>query len=699
MIGTTLGHYNILSSLGAGGMGEVFVAEDTKLGRRVALKVMSERLAGDVERRRRFETEARAIAALNHPGIVTVYSVEEVDGVHFLTMELVEGQTADNLITAGGLAFDRLCELAITLADAVGAAHERGVTHRDLKPANIMVTRGGGVKILDFGVAKLCADGIHERRSEGGRSAFRSDEGSRASAGDSETLTAVLTRQGDVVGTIPYMSPEQLQGLPVDHRADIFSLGVVLYELAAGSHPFPGTSIVVLASAILRDDPPPLRDINPEVSERFARLVRRCLEKDPDRRWQSAVDLRNQLEELAEGEPEPAASPPSIGVLPFADMSAEKDQDWFCEGIAEEITNALARIDDLRVASRMSAFQFKGAGGDSRAIGRKLGVNALLEGSVRKAGDRLRINVQLVKVADGYRLWSERFDRKLEDVFTIQDEIAQQVVDAFQLTLAPSQQSCAEKPSAERLEAYEYYLRGMQFVHRTGKTGCTIAREMYERAIDIDPTFAPACAWLATTHATLYTYFDADPVHLERARELSSKALQLDAALPDAYVSRGMALSLSGSYDDAEQAFEIAIGLDSKSWAAPYYFARLCWSRGELERAAELFQRAAEIQPDDFQAPALLSNVLEALHRPAEAVEAARRASANVERRLETTPDDLRALYLGASCLTWLGEKRRGLEMIRRARISAPRDPAPLYNAACVYRYAGEIESAAECWK
>jgi non-specific serine/threonine protein kinase len=677
MIGKTLGHYRVLSALGAGGMGEVYVAEDTKLRRRVALKILPRRLADDRDRQRRFQTEAQAIAALNHPGIVTVHSVEEAEGIHFLTMELVEGRTLDAVVTEGGLELDRLVALAGLLSDAIGAAHVRGITHRDLKPANVMLTAGGGIKVLDFGLAKLRED--NRRGSE------------------SMIATAAMTRDGEVIGTLPYMSPEQVRGETVDHRSDIFSLGVILYELAAGSHPFASATLADMTSAILRDDPPPLTDFNPDLPEGFARVVRRCLEKDPDRRWQSALDVRNEIEELAKGEPASAEGPPSIAVLPFADMSAEKDQDWFCEGIAEEITNALAKIEGLRVASRTSAFQFRGAGGDCREIGRRLGVRTLLEGSVRKAGDRLRIGVQLVKAADGYRLWSERYDRQLEDIFAIQDEIARRVVDELELALTPRQQRALRTHGPESIEAYEYYLRGLQFIHRLGKTGCTIAREMFERAIEVDPSFATAYAWLATTHTTLFSYYDSDPAHLERACELSLAALRLDAGLADAHVARGLALSLSGVHGEAEQAFEVAVRLDPRSWAAHYYFARLCWARGDHERAAELFRRAAAIQPDDYQAPALLSNVLDKLGRRPEAQEACRTAVAMSDRRLQTNPDDVRALYLGAAARARLGETRRALAQAERAQMIDPGDPAVLYNLACLYAYLGERDRSTEC--
>ena len=398
--GTRLGPYEILSALGAGGMGEVYRARDTRLGRDVAIKALPLHMAHDPDARARFEREAHAVAALNHPHIVTIFSTEEADGVRFLTMELVEGRTLDQMIPRGGVSLAQFFDIAIALADALAAAHRKHLTHRDLKPANVMVSDDGRVKVLDFGLARLAEPGRLDER---------------------ETVVP-LTKAGTILGTIPYMSPEQIEGKPLDPRTDIFSLGIVLYEMAAGDRPFGGASSPALMSAILKDRPTPVSERRFDFPAGVSQLIDRCLEKQPGDRIQSATEIlaevraqRRAWESGAERAVTPATDAGrSIAVLPFTDMSATKDQDWFCDGIAEEILNALAPLKGLRVAARTSAFSFKGRTDDLRMIGAKLNVTTVLAGSLRRAGDRLRITVQLSDVASGFQLWSEQYRPRAE---------------------------------------------------------------------------------------------------------------------------------------------------------------------------------------------------------------------------------------------------------------------------------------------
>ena len=448
--GTRLGAYEIVALLGAGGMGEVYRAHDPRLGRDVAIKVLPAAFSADPERLRRFEQEARAVAALSHANIVTIHSVEEADGNRFITMELVEGEPLSNLIQPGGLPPDRLVAVAIPLADALAAAHAKGITHRDLKPANIMVGPDCRVTVLDFGLAKL--------------------QVSAPGAGAATALpTADLTREGRIVGTVAYMSPEQAEGKPIDHRSDLFSLGVILYEMATGRRPFTGETSMSIMSSILRDTPPSITDLKGTLPRELGRIIRRALTKDAERRYQTAKDLRNELEDLKREiesrpvvpviPPRPAERVASIAVMPFTDMSAAKDQDWFCDGIAEEILNALTPLKGLRVAARTSAFSFKGKGDDLRTIGEKLSVTTVLEGSVRRAGDRVRITVQLGDVQNGFQLWSERFDRELKDIFDLQDEIAKAIAERLRVTFAGEKDRLVERATAN-VEAYQLYPEG-----------------------------------------------------------------------------------------------------------------------------------------------------------------------------------------------------------------------------------------------
>ena len=680
LLGRTVSHYRIEAKIGEGGMGEVYSAEDTQLGRRVALKVLPEEMAEKPSRLQRFRREAKAVAALNHPNIVTLYSVEEVDGRTFLTMELVQGEPLTALIRPGGQPLAQVLEVGFQLADALIAAHDRGITHRDLKPANVMLGADGRLKILDFGLAKL-----HEESSSGEESATRA-------------YTENLTQEGSMLGTMPYMSPEQVQGLPVDHRTDIFSLGVMLYELAAGERPFRGESPAQLISSILRDVPDEVGERRSDLPNHLSRVVRRCLEKDPARRFQTVRDLKIELEELQrEGGVPQEKGPPSVAVLPFLNMSPDPEQDYFCEGIAEDIINGLGRLDSLRVASRTSSFQFKGTAADVREIGRRLDVSAILEGSVRKSGNRLRITTQLVNVEDGYRLWSERYDRQLEDVFTIQDEISESIVKALEVTLSPKERRAMRNVATQNVEAYEYYLRGRKFFYQMNEKSFHYARQMYAKAIQLDPAFALAYAGIADCCSFLFMYAESSEANRREADFNSQRALDLDPDLAEAHASRGLALTIAKSYDEAERAFEEAIRRNAKLFEAYYFYARNCHAQGRFEMAVELFEKASELRPEDYQAPRLMTQALISMGASRERVEAAARNTLEiVESRIELNPDDARAYYFGATSLIELGQRERGLEWGRKALDIDPGDPLIAYNVACVFSTAGEHEEAVE---
>jgi len=709
MIGKTLSHYRILGHLGEGGMGAVYVAEDTKLGRKVALKMLREEMASDSERLERFRREAQAVAALNHPNIVTIYSIESAEtqlpatghqlpagtedagsrqleadsreggGVaHFLTMELVEGKGLDELVSGDGLSTERMLEIARPLVQALVAAHGRGITHRDLKPANIMVTGDGTVKVLDFGLAKLTAaadSDMHE-----------------------DLPTQALTQIGMVVGTIPYMSPEQVQGQPVDHRTDIFSLGVILYEMATGRRPFEGSTSAAVASAILRDAPESIGDTRPDLPGQLGRIISRCLEKEPELRYQTAADILTALSKVGEpsGDEQDGGSA-SIAVLPFANMSPDKEQDYFCEGLAEELINALVVIEDLRVASRTSAFRFKGSQQDIREIGRRLGVSTVLEGSVRKAGNHVRIGVQLVDVDNGYQLWSNRYDRELKDVFAIQDEIAQKIVEALQVTLSPQEQGKAEKAAPADVQAYDYYLKGRKYFYEFRAKSFELARQMFASAIVVDNDYARAHAGVADCCSFLYMYYDSDEKNLEEAQNSSRTAVEIDPDLAEAHASRGLALSLSEKYEEADTEFQKAIELNPKLYEAHYFYARALFAQGRHEEAAERYEEASKVNPDDYQALQFLSLTLTKLGRRAHAAVALRTSVDNAKKHIAFHPNDVRALYLGATGLVGLGEMDLAEEWVAKAVEIDPEDALVLYNVACVYTQLGEYEKALDC--
>ncbi len=493
-------------------MGEVYRATDTNLHRDVALKILPEVFARDADRLARFQREARAAAALNHPHIVTLYSVEEIGVVHFLTMELVDGQPLDCLIPEGGLPVERIVEIAGALADALAAAAEKGILHRDLKPANVMVTRDGRVKVLDFGLAKdlRLPEAIDATRAPAGR-----------------------TEVGVVLGTPAYMSPEQIAGRAVDHRSDIFSLGVVVYEMAVGRRPFQSNSTAETMSAILRDAPAPVASIRSDLPSSLQRVIASCLQKDPIARPATARDVRAAL----------AAAPPttharaeqSIAVLPFASLSTDPNDEFFADGVTEEILNALAHIAGLRVAGRRSAFSFKGRQEDLRTVGAKLNVATILEGTLRRAGNRLRITAQLIDAATGYQLWSERYDRVVEDVFALQDEIARTIADRLRLTLASPDGGDAVQPPTKDLGAYELYLKGRALLYRRGLS-ILQAIDCFKEAVARDSGYAQAWAGLADGYTTSgYSGFARAADVMPRALDAAQRALALDAGLAEAH--------------------------------------------------------------------------------------------------------------------------------------------------------------------
>jgi serine/threonine protein kinase/tetratricopeptide (TPR) repeat protein len=672
--GELLSHYRLIERVASGGMGVIWKAFDTVLERPVAIKVLPDDLARNRDRLARFEHEAKTLAALNHPGIVTIYSVESAGDVHFLTMEWVPGKTLDEIIQPDGLTLAAFLEIALPVADAVSAAQEEGITHRDLKPANVILSNSGRVKVLDCGRACSTAE--------------EPDDVS------SQATTRPLHRKDEIAGTLHYMAPETLRGARVDQRSDIFALGVLFYELATGQKPFRGESVAEITASILRDDPPPVTDVRSDWPETVDRIIRRCLDKDPDRRFQTPAALRLDLGELRDDEVPTEGGERSIAVLPFVDMSQEQDQAFFCDGIAEEVTNALSRIADLHVASRTFAFRFRAQTLDPREIGRRLGVKSLLAGSVRKAGTRLRITTELTDVARGYRLWSERFDREASDIFAIQDEIAESVVLALKVSLSPHERRAIRNVATRDAQAYEYYLRGRPLLYQHSRRGIESARQMFQRAIEIDPAYALAHAGIADCCSFVYLYVDRNPAQRDCALAATQKALQLDPGLAQVHVSHGVAEGLFDRSAEAIAAYERALELEPRSYDAHFFYARESIMRGEFEKAASLLERACEIRPDDYQSPAILGQVYSNLGRDREAGVARRRCVKNADEQLSLTPDDVRALYLSANAQVELGEVERGLERAKRAAKIEPNDCMLLYNVGCILSIAGQVEEA-----
>jgi serine/threonine protein kinase/tetratricopeptide (TPR) repeat protein len=666
MIGRKLGHYKIVEELGGGGMGVVYRAEDTKLGRDVALKVLTEdRPLSDADRRR-FLDEARAAAALHHPNICTVHDAGEADGVSYIAMALIQGRSLRDILQEGPLPLARALQIATQIAEALQAAHDRGIVHRDIKSGNIIVGGDDHVTILDFGIAKRAGEASH-------------------------------TDVGKTVGTVAYMSPEQATGGDVDHRTDIWSAGVCLYEMITGHVPFTADYVPAILYKIVHEDPPPLakRDIPPVVS----RIVDRALEKQSESRYASAsemlADLQSAVRGGALGNGERV---PSIAVLPFANISDDKSQDYFCDGMAEEIINSLTQIKRMRVVARTSSFGFRNAKLDIRDIGHKLGVDTLLEGSVQKSGKRIRITTQLIDVHDGYHLWSARYDRDLEDVFAIQDEIARNVVQALRVTLTEKEKHTIVKVPTTDIDAYDLYIRAMQHYHVGNRPGFEYARNLFTSAIIQDPKYALAYCGLSDCYAMIATFYDRHASNIENALVASRKALELDGDLAQAHASYGLALSLSGQYVEAEREFLRAIDISPKLFEAYYFYARSCRAQSRLEKAAEMFGKASDVRPEDYQAPILAGDSCRGLDKPDEMHEWFRKGLAAAERHLEHHPREARAWYLGAHAQYELHRMEEAARWNTRAMELAPRDAATLYNAACLFSIMGDLDKCFECF-
>jgi TolB-like protein len=636
LIGRTLAHYRISAAIGAGGMGEVYRATDTKLGREVALKLLPAELAASPERLERFRREAKALAALDHPGIVTVFSVEEAEGVHFFTMQLVEGRSLDRVIPQGGMPLERLLTIATALADALAAAHERGVVHRDLKPANVVVGEGGSVKVLDFGLAKMSAAGEPP---------------------DSALPTEAQTREGVVMGTVPYMSPEQVSGRPVDQRTDVFSLGVVLYEMASGRRPFAGGSAVELGSAILRDAAPALTTLRPGLPEELRRIVTRCLEKEPAVRFQGMRDVHGALEALSaggSGRQTPSGHPPkprayalkiaggiaillgvaaflvarsgvmrpasrapepvsetrvirSLAVLPLDNLSGDPGQDYFAEGMTDELTAYLARISQLRVVSRGSAMQFRGKDRPpTPEIAKALDVDAVVEGSVFRADDKVRITAQLIDARADRHLWANSFQRRSRDVLALQDELASAIAREINVQLTPAEQSRLGSAPSVNTEAYDAYLKGRYFFNRPSDENLQKAIARFEETIALDPSFAPALSGLSDAYLWagynegFLTASEARP----KAKAAAEKALRLDDESAEAHTSLAV-FKLFYEYDWAgsEIEFRRAFALKENYAFAHDQFALGLAFQGRLDESIAESQRAAELDPLSPQVP------------------------------------------------------------------------------------------------
>jgi serine/threonine protein kinase/Tfp pilus assembly protein PilF len=698
LIGETVSHYKILDRIGGGGMGVVFKAEDSRLGRKVAVKFLPEDTAADPDTIERFRREARAASALNHPGICTIYDIGEHGGRPFIVMELLEGETLKARIASGPMSQEAVVDAAFQIADALDAAHRRGVIHRDIKPANLFLTPDGRVKLLDFGLAKL------------GKKKLGEAVGASALETVGQSMENLLTSPGTALGTIAYMSPEQARGEEVDARSDIFSFGVVLYEMATGQRAFPGSTSAVIFDAILNRQPAPLNAIQAGLSPELGRIVQRAMEKDPVARYATAAELRADVERLkrdlesgrtasaapSSTRPGAAAGPAvkSVAVLYFENLSGAREDEFFRDGMTEDIITELSKIRRLHVFQRATVLPFRGQSVTAAEVGQQLKSDYVLAGSLRRAGNRLRINAQLVDARTDFPLWAERYDRELQDVFEVQDEIARKIAEALRLALTPQEEKALAQKPTENPQAYDFFLRARGYARRQTRVDLEIAVDLYEQAIALDPKFVLACAGLANACANFYFWHDRDEEWIRKGIAACDRALALDSQLAEAQAARAMLFDAEGKFDEAVRYARRALALKHDCEGAYIALGRSLYRSDRLQEAADVAERAIETSGDDYNVYVPFIMVLERLGRHVQARDFQLRSLRALDEQIRQVPEDARAWILKAGDLARLGDIDKSIHALQRATSLRPRDGIVLYNAACTYGTMGKKDEA-----
>ncbi len=682
--GSTVSHYKILRKLGAGGMGVVYEAEDSRLGRRVAVKFLSEDMERDPTLLERFQREARAASSLNHPGICTVHSIEEHERRHFIVMELLEGQTLSQKMGRNAFPIGEILDLGIQIADALESAHSKGIVHRDLKPANLVMTSRGQVKVLDFGLAKI----------EATRHGMDRD----SSQADTMLGASPLTSAGAVLGTVFYMSPEQARGQLTDPRTDLFSLGAVLYQMATGALPFPGDTQPVVFEAILNRPPKPLAEANPAMPGELGRILEKALEKDRNLRYQTATELKTDLLRLKrdlDSGPKRGlsdsksgaekSSEQSIAVLYFENLSGVKEDEYLRDGITEDIITELSKIRGMKVFSRPTVLVYRDKSVTPSQIGQQLGAAAVLTGSLRRAGTRLRITTQLIDTHTDFPLWSERYDREMKDVFEVQDEIAQKIAAALRIQLSPQEQEALAAKPTDNLQAYDLYLRGRSYARRLTRQDLEFALQMFENAVTQDPNFALAFAAIANVCAYYHAHYAREDVWIHRARGAAERAMALQPDVPEVMVAQAWILYAKGQYDEMTAITRNVIARKRDCEGAYYLLLRGLYASGKYQEVANVADEAIESSGTDYNVYVPIMNSLGALGKDEALRNIRHRAIQAMEGHLRQVPEDARARILLGNYYAVEGRHDDAVREANLAMLLRPNEAMVHYNVACVF--------------
>jgi serine/threonine protein kinase/tetratricopeptide (TPR) repeat protein len=705
IVGRAISHYSILEKLGGGGMGVVYKAKDTRLGRSVALKFLPDEISRDPQAIERFRREARAASSLNHPNICTIHDIGEFEGRPFIAMELLEGQTLKHRIAGRPIAISEILDVGIQISDGLEAAHAKGIVHRDIKPANIFLVNRGSTKILDFGLAKLAT--VRQPASE---SVSETSMRTQTHIADDELLTS----PGSSVGTVAYMSPEQARGEELDARSDLFSLGVVLYEMSTGVVPFSGSTVALIFDGILHSSATPATKVNSRLPLAIENIFGKALEKDTDLRYQTAAELRADLKRIKRdmdssrrlaaektdaSNAHPSAAVPakkSVAVLYFENQGGSKEDEYFRDGMTEDIITELSKITQLQIFPRSEMLAFRDKQTAAPQVGQQLGSTFVLEGTIRRSGNRLRITAQLVESSTRHSVWAERYDRQLEDVFAIQDEIARSIAQALRITLTPQEEKTIGLKPTENPQAYDFYLRGRSYTRRENMD---YALQMFEQAIHLDANFALAHAGIAHLCGLIYEIREQHVDWIARGLAACDRAMALAPDLPEVMVARARLFYAQKKYDEsalmAHRAIERKRDCDG-SWNI---LGRALLSSGRYDEAAELVERALEANGDDYNTyiPFLLS--LERLGRKKEAEQLRDRMTGVLRQQLEVVPEDVRARILLATNLGYCGEAEESVRHLQTAVALRPNDGNTLYNAACTYGVLARKAEALETLK